>query len=120
MDDLTYNTRQRVCKRPSGDKHDHTLVRQDRCYGCEVDRLTAEVSRQWISVEDRLPARFQDVMMIHDNGVGEASSVMLGWHNGKWFEAGYYHHKQAAVIPDEDVTHWMPLPSAPVSGRQEP
>lgn len=34
----------RACKRPIGNRHDWALIRHDKCYACEVERLTTEVA----------------------------------------------------------------------------
>ncbi len=68
---------------------------------------------KWISVEDRLPDSGQDVLLVHMIR-DDASSVMSGWRDGThWFENCYY--GKPALVPKEDITHWMPLPSLPES-----
>ena len=65
---------------------------------------------EWISVEDRLPdikMGFLSCLIAKNNGV-----VMEAWFNGKTkeFQKGFN-------LSDEfnlKVTHWMPLPEAPV------
>jgi len=61
---------------------------------------------EWISVEDRLPNK-EDVVIICVGGIVSVGDF-LGMHLGE--QVWDYVDGEAAY----GVTHWMPLPSAPV------
>ena len=58
---------------------------------------------KWISVEDRLPERFKDVLVFSRNGSVTWTEVAHLTRN-QWWRVG---------IPMINVTHWMPLPEPP-------
>ena len=53
--------------------------------------------QQWISVNDRLPERWQNVLSVSKYGKVCVDYVFT---DGSWWS-------------DRDVTHWMPLPQPP-------
>ena len=57
---------------------------------------------EWISVKDKLPEQYTDVIVLYDFG-----RVGVNWTNK---ENEFIDH------PDCKVTHWMPLPTPPESG----
>ena len=57
---------------------------------------------EWISVKDRLPEQYTDVVVLYDFG-----RVGVNWTNK---ENEFIEH------PNCKVTHWMPLPEPPESG----
>ena len=77
-------------------------ISSDYCRGWNdaVDEMPS-----WISVEERLPEDYEDVVIIMRNG---ASS----WYRVAYREYGGWSFGGGRRVPDE-VTHWMPLPSAP-------
>ena len=66
---------------------------------------------QWISVEDRLPEKRNDVLMYFDSGnmaVGfwhDQDEHITFWH--AYIDDGFY------IDCDCIPTHWMPLPESP-------
>ena len=56
----------------------------------------------WISVKDKLPNMFEQVI-IFDAGMGEISMSFI---NGLDFWCGF--NKD-----EDDISHWMPLPEPP-------
>ena len=61
---------------------------------------------EWISVEERLPEMYEDVLYFNGHSVG----VDFICSDGMWCEEDVHN----------DVTHWMPLPEAPkVKGGEE-
>lgn len=60
--------------------------------------------QQWISVKDRLPEEFENV--IAANKRGKAYDIDKAWWNGyRWDRCGKGSYR--------NVTHWMPLPEPP-------
>lgn len=62
-------------------------------------------AQRWISVEERLPEDYEDVVIIMRNG---ASS----WYRVAYREYGGWSFGGGRRVPDE-VTHWMSLPKPP-------
>lgn len=58
----------------------------------------ATTTAEWISVEDRLPPKFESVLVCCNGVLG----IDFICSTGKWYES----------FPI-DVTHWMPFPEAP-------
>ena len=59
---------------------------------------------RWISVEERLPEPHTRVI-----GFMAWKSIMtVEYQNGHWYNIDHLEH-----MPDEAVTHWMPLPEPP-------
>jgi hypothetical protein len=63
--------------------------------------LETERERQWISVEERLPA--EDGYYLFSEKMNSGSRTFCMWVNGG----------EALTTAPEIVTHWMPLPPAP-------
>lgn len=86
--------------------------------GIEVDASNeryvrlAELERQteWISVKDRMPEDNVPVLLVWTNG--RVTSVIPGWHvsikglGNDW-------NTSCGLRPEEEITHWMPLPEPP-------
>lgn len=66
---------------------------------------------EWISVKDRLPDFFDEVI-VYDN-CGYESLVSIAWRrsgsNGGWIWDSRMSYPEELV----NVTHWMPLPKPP-------
>lgn len=61
----------------------------------------------WISVDDELPAKYEDVLVW--NGCNISVSAIETFHeNGGWITA----------FEDEEVTHWQPLPQPPKANQE--
>ena len=81
-----------------------------------IERLTAENAAlrekvpQWISVEDRLPTnRLKRYLIAFRNSIGSVVYTARyfpsdGWTCDNW------------EVPQNLITHWMPLPGAPGEG----
>ncbi len=61
---------------------------------------------KWISVKDRLPEPFEDVLVYWDKSM--PMEVCNYDPDGWWCEAA-----TAGEPLDSEPTHWMPLPEAP-------
>ena len=70
----------------------------------EIWQLEQQIPR-WISVEERLPEDYEDVVIIMRNG---ASS----WYRVAYREYGGWSFGGGRRVTDE-VTHWMPIPPMP-------
>ena len=71
------------------------------CTKCLADHLIAHgvTVQEWISVKDRLPKPFEDVLVFRDG------KVSIDYHE----EDGWF----AYDFNGERATHWMPLPPPP-------
>lgn len=72
---------------------------------CELAfrREGAIKNNEWISVEDRLPQKHDEVLVFCDG----ARQLDFICSSGRWYD---HDHKK--------VTHWMPLPEAPKGGAE--
>ena len=70
-----------------------------------VDANSATPTSEWISVEDRLPTTYQDVLC-YDGHNYYVDFIRL---DGTWCDADLHHF---------EITHWMPLPEAPKGGAE--
>jgi len=62
---------------------------------------------EWISVKERLPEVFKDVLIA--NKRGKHYDISKGWWTGTYFDRparGVYRRYK-------NVTHWMPIPEPP-------
>ena len=72
--------------------------------------MKGEKTMEWIKTKDKMP-EYEDIYLIVRNGeVGCACRqnflIDVIWNND--FTGGF------SIIPDEEVTHWMPLPQPPI------
>jgi hypothetical protein len=61
---------------------------------------------QWISVKERLPERDTTVLV----AMGGCVTIADWYMNSGWS----FDREDTALFPSRIVTHWMPLPDAPV------
>ena len=61
---------------------------------------------EWISVKDKLPEEFENVIAFNRRGRGKACDMDICWWNGYSFD-------RCGKRPYSNVTHWMPLPEPP-------
>lgn len=67
---------------------------------------------EWISVEDRLPPDYQEVMYFAINEMG-SREIMTGHRfSGHWTHCCLWYSTQV-LNKDAKVTHWMELPDYP-------
>ena len=76
----------------------------------EIERMvidSANSKPQWISVTERLPNAFKHVL-VNIPGMTPHPTVQEAFleKNGMWYSNGFRYSA-------EEITHWMPLPSAP-------
>lgn len=67
----------------------------------------------WISVKDKLPIRFDRVLLFNINlDRPNRSHVHAGFIDDKdrWLSSTW----SSLSIPSDNVTHWMPLPEPPL------
>ena len=64
---------------------------------------------EWISVEDRLPDKFCDVLIVNDVSKYYHPQQAIMW---SYFNI-HLEGNDRFTDADYDVTHWMPLPSPP-------
>ena len=109
----------------SGESEECPFTKGYGCDGCPkvsadlIERLTAENAAlrkkvpQWISVEDRLPTDHLKRYLIAFKDAGgsivDAARYIpgLGWNCYSW------------EVPQDLITHWMPLPGEPEGGKYE-
>lgn len=104
----------------------HRIKMETRFYSgtyAEIERAidsapTVEPKRikaEWISVKDRLPDFFDEVIVYYN--CGYKSLVSTAWRrlgdNGGWIWDSRMSYPEELV----DVTHWMPLPEPPTKGE---
>lgn len=75
-----------------------------------ITAMGRSIPPRWISVEERLPEDYEDVVIIMRNG---ASS----WYRVAYREYGGWSFGGGRRVTDE-VTHWMPLPEPPKEGSK--
>lgn len=71
---------------------------------------------EWISVKDRMPGRYETVLIaiLTVNGYGDpAKLVTIGGYDHSEKRWEQYTSTDRQLCRGETVTHWMPLPDPP-------
>lgn len=66
---------------------------------------------EWISPDERLPGPYETVLIsiLSKNGYGAPATVeTIGF-----YQKGAWKSYTGPILPEERVTHWMPLPEPP-------
>ena len=74
---------------------------------------------EWISVKDRMPGRYETVLIAIStvNGYGDpAKLVTIGGYDHSRKRWEQYTSTDRQLCQGETVTHWMPLPEPPEDG----
>ena len=80
---------------------------KDTIYNQQRYIIDVQSVNQWISVKDRLPKEWYEVLVYSEMGKIEQAIYV----NGRW--------KLSAFLGEiVDVTHWQPLPKPPKDGEQ--
>lgn len=84
----------------------------DATHSLKSSDSSAEAER-WISTSDRLPEKYDRVLMLKDCGKGSLCSQSVGYYyDGLWaFDLG-----KAVAECGYRITHWRPLPKPPAPG----
>lgn len=96
------------------------LRRESRRSSGSGDKANSAPPAPWISVDERLPARYEEVIVwphptdycMTAELYGESASGRPVWKYGEYI-TGFGHEVNEITSP---VTHWMPLPAAPSAG----
>lgn len=65
-------------------------------------RIKIHINNCWVSVKDKLPELFKNVLTINIEG-----KILINWLEDIENEEGYF------AYDGKRVTHWMPLPEPP-------
>lgn len=90
----------------------------------QINKLEAELEaerkkHEWVSVNDRLPEEWEEVIACDENAVVYPQARwFLGRKHGEIWEWAYEAGMDYWVSVDVPVTHWMPLPDPP-KGEEE-
>ena len=88
---------------------------------CSIIRYLATFAdvqpvNQWVSVEDRLPEKFEYVLCYCKTTTGEGNEFMFGaYHNDTWWLKTCRTYATLEQ-PQMRVMYWMPLPEPPKGG----
>jgi hypothetical protein len=74
-----------------------------------VTIITPDYRFEWISVKDRLPEKDVEVL------VWDGYNRFIAYFSGTMWDSGYGWDMMVNVT----VTHWMPLPDAPITKNEE-
>ena len=78
-----------------------------------IDYLRSLPVNRWISVKERLPEDNTIVLYVWRSENGNVS-VFHGWHSSIRGLGSVWHQSGVGMQrPDDEVTHWMPLPEPP-------
>ena len=70
----------------------------------------ADVEPRWIPVTERLPREYERVI----GYMAWKAMTAIEYQNGRWYSIDHLE-----PLPDEAVSHWMPLPQPPKEGENE-
>lgn len=87
----------------------------EKMFPSQQKRLVEEAPavNRWIPCSERMPENNVSVLYVWRSQNG-AVAVLHGWHfetrvtGSAWHQSGVGFHR-----PDDEVTHWMPLPEPP-------
>lgn len=87
--------------------------------GSITDRINAiHAVNRWIPCNERMPEPNETVLYVWRSKYGNVS-VLHGWHFENLVENAWHQSGIGMSRPNEEVTHWMPLPEPPESEVQE-
>ena len=92
----------------------YTILRE--ALDMAISALRQQEHPQWISVKDRLPGRYETVLIAIStvNGYGDpAKLVTIGGYDHSEKRWEQYTSTDRQLCRGETVTHWLPLPEAP-------
>lgn len=86
----------------------------------EIDWMPTVEQPQWISVKDRMPEQAGCYLVYrqHFYGWGIPGQITVCYWDGiDWFDD--YVDAEGYELPEDSVSHWMPLPDPPKEVKQE-
>ena len=89
----------------------------EKCQDISVLKIVPAVNR-WIPCNERMPEPNETVLYVWRSKYGNVS-VLHGWHFENLVENAWHQSGIGMSRPNEEVTHWMPLPEPPESEVQE-
>jgi len=105
----------------------HELFPQAQCFPNEgiedaVERIKAAIAsrfcapEQWISVEERLPEKSDDYLVVVNMGNNTIFVTKCVYYTtAQEAEEDGENDRKGFAVFDDNITHWMPLPEAPVA-----
>ena len=82
---------------------DEIFVRDREALDIAIKELK---SRQWISVKDKMPPKWEDVIIAVGTGFNRHTGY--GYYGSTWYECD-----DNGAMEEADITHWMPFPEPP-------
>lgn len=80
------------------------LSREKESLAKSVNEASEILRKRWIPVTERLPEEYTRVIGF----MAWKAMTAIEYQNGKWYSIDHLE-----PLPDEAVTHWMPLPKPP-------
>lgn len=75
--------------------------------------IANRIIMNWTSVRDRFPPDYEEVLFVcNDFGINKDEMVMVKGFRNPTYKVWEYNNVTGNV-PDQVVTHWMPLPELP-------
>jgi len=65
---------------------------------------------KWIACDDHLP-EYSDVFLVNNGKIIFEAIYLHGYPNK--LPSNWWHTKRDEYIPENEITHWMPLPNSP-------